>query len=276
MGWGSTRRYALAVVALGAGVWAIPTVAAAHVQLTSPPPRYGKTQSPGPCGSGPVVGERTTFMAGETITVAWTQEIPHGGYYFVRFSPNDDAGFDDNELLMLDEVESQTDYAVEVTLPACSCTDCTLQLWQAQPSLNGGYYACADIELVSSDALSMPPCPEAMVEPTDPTAGGDGSGDGGSADGGSDDGSAPADGGNADDGSAPATSSGGGATADDGAIDDADGGGSDGGAAEGGAGSGSGSGSDGGCAVGPRPAGALGWWSLLLPLGAVTRRRRSR
>ena len=235
------------------------------MQLTSPPPRYTESLSPGPCGAGSVVGERTTFNAGETITVAWVQEIPHGGYYFVRFSPNDDAGFEDNELLMIDEVESQSDYAVEVTLPECSCTDCSLQLWQAQPSLNGGYYACADIELVSSDALSMPPCPEAMVEP-DPTGGGS---DGG----GSDDGSVPADGGNVDGGSASASGTGdGGGMLDDGGAGGSDGGGTDGGAAEGG----SSSGEDGGCSVGAR--GCSGWASmaLWLPLGAAFRRRRSR
>jgi uncharacterized protein (TIGR03382 family) len=172
--WGIVVVGGLAAIAIGLS----PSSAAAHMRLTAPPPRTDAI-FPGPCGSGQVTGGRTVFAPGETITMEWTQEIPHGGFYFVSFGPNDDAGFEDNVLLMVDEVESQSDYAVEVTLPECSCDGCTLQLWQAPASLAGGYYSCADIELRPLDALSADACPMAMVEPGAGNSGGDADGSGG-------------------------------------------------------------------------------------------------
>lgn len=158
-------------------VMTVTSVASAHITLTSPPARHPASDLKyGPCGveSGDARStdptKITTFTAGETITVIWTEVIDHDpSHYRIAFSREGDTfadplGFDDVETVypeLLDGIPdadagSGHEYSVEITLPNEPCDRCSLQLIQVMhdkpPWGPGGgddiYYQCADIILL--------------------------------------------------------------------------------------------------------------------------------
>lgn len=264
----------LVVPTFVAVVSSLPSGAWAHLELTSPPSRYGgEVLKDGPCGhpDNPPGTNRRTFEPGETITVRWTEYVDHPGWYRIAFDEDGDDAFVDpadasdlwnSPAVILDEIADKDggDYAVEVTLPDMECERCTLQVLQVMTDKTGNgwgndefYYQCADLRL-SGDASG--------------TTGGEDTGD-------------PATGGDAS-----GSTTGGDETGDPGGDDTSGVGSTTGTTASGGSDSSPGSGSDSasdstgegdessGCAVtGPRSGSAI---AVLLPLGAcLVRRRRS-
>lgn len=144
--------------------------AQAHVRWLDPPPRSdadGLTE--GPCG-GVSGGAPTPLTAGATIDVSWVVNQSHGNTFRVAFSPGDDLGYDDNVLGTLPDNAGELTVTQSLTLPACTCEACSLQLQQLTASGNAGYYSCADIRLVAADPL--PACPaadpgETSADPSD-------------------------------------------------------------------------------------------------------------
>jgi MYXO-CTERM domain-containing protein len=136
-------------IAVGVFVVAAPSVAAAHVVMTSPTPRSeddGLTMAP--CG-GVASGAPQAFMAGETITVEWEVAVSHGGAITIDFSEADDMNFDDHILAMdLDEMAGATGSA-DVELPDVDCEQCTLRVVQVNPGKDD-YHSCADISLTGA------------------------------------------------------------------------------------------------------------------------------
>jgi len=148
---------------------AAPELALAHIELSSPPNRYGDEQKTGPCGRAD--GERstnvTTYEPGATISVSWDETVNHPSHYRISFDDDGDDGFVDpaemmefysNEAVLIDEIpDSDTrQYEVAVTLPEIECENCTLQLIQVmydKPPYtipgNDIYYNCADLVLKS-------------------------------------------------------------------------------------------------------------------------------
>lgn len=146
----------------------------AHVRLDAPPPRHPETGlKQGPCGKGANDPRTTrpelitTFTAGETITVRFTETIDHDpAHYRIALSYGGDQDFVDptdfedigpEELpILLDGIPdaeggNNQAYNITVTLPDISCEICTLQVMQVmkesfRTSLEGAlYYTCADI-----------------------------------------------------------------------------------------------------------------------------------
>lgn len=150
-------RYALAlglVLALGSN-------AAAHIALTSPPPRTSE-QKAGPCGATGSTRSAnvTAFAAGETITVEWNETVGHPGHYRIAFDDDGNDAFqnpstpDDNfAFTLVDQItdrDGETHYTQTVTLPSTPCANCTLQLMQVMTTAvpyNSFYYQCADITI---------------------------------------------------------------------------------------------------------------------------------
>lgn len=177
----STAYRFLACTALVAGATA-PNYAAAHIDLLSPPSRYGhQEQKEGPCGRQD--GERgsvlAAFVPGATIRVRWEETIDHPGHFRLAFDNEGDDGFVDpvavddfyaNSAVLLDEIEDQDGgiYEISVTLPDVECDRCTLQLVQVMTDKlyngfggssadnNDLYYACSD--LVLSEAAPAEGC----------------------------------------------------------------------------------------------------------------------
>ncbi|HJL20543.1 MAG TPA: hypothetical protein RMH99_33105 [Sandaracinaceae bacterium LLY-WYZ-13_1] len=179
-------RVQLSRVALGGWLVALvalaPRPAAAHLELTSPPSRYGGgVLKEGPCGrTGGARSENVTvFEPGETIEVVFDEYIDHPGHYRVAFDPDGDDDLADPACLSgcdtrTPEIERNTPgvmvlmdgipdrdvrgddtlYRVSVTLPDVECERCTLQVIQVMydkpPQTRPGndvYYQCADLVL---------------------------------------------------------------------------------------------------------------------------------
>jgi uncharacterized protein (TIGR03382 family) len=140
---------------LAAILLALPSLASAHILMTSPTPRSDSDSlKTGPCGNVAPTGSPAVFGVGETITLTWLETVDHPGYYRVAFSPGGDAGYDDN--VLLDDIadvqctSAPCPYEAQVVLPTTPCQGCSLQLIQymgtAPPySL---YFSCADITLL--------------------------------------------------------------------------------------------------------------------------------
>jgi len=159
----------------------VPGIAHAHITLNDPPARNPAADlKEGPCGLG--AGDTrttdptkiTTYTAGETIEIQFTETVPHNSHYRVQLSSTGDAGFvdptgyDDRELGPNDLLQSEDDpapsgfeaeeHTVMVTLPDEPCEECTLQLIQVMtdkpPFTAGGddiYYQCADIVILPGE-----------------------------------------------------------------------------------------------------------------------------
>jgi Lytic polysaccharide mono-oxygenase, cellulose-degrading len=168
------------------------SIAHAHIELGEPEPRYATPLKDGPCGkeSGDARGDNVvTFAPGETITVRWKETVDHPSHYRISF---DDDGTDDfvdpatpdefysNDTVLLDDIPDEPDlvYAVEVTLPDITCSNCTLQLIQVMydkppyvPGTNDLYYQCADLELVEGGGTTAPPTDTGTTGGTTPPTG---------------------------------------------------------------------------------------------------------
>lgn len=194
-----TRTVLAAAFILSAGS------AHAHVKMLKPPPWInegdgllgigaGDPQKGAPCGPGgfdnvtpiPVSNIVTTFKAGETISVEWSETIPHPGYYRIALAENRadlkdptvpftnpdlcnvdhskiPQGAHDNVLadgiFVTSDASSRPGYPelkFSVKLPDKPCDKCTLQLIQFMENHAPGciYYHCADIKIVAAGAGS--------------------------------------------------------------------------------------------------------------------------
>ncbi len=152
-------------------VTSVASSALGHITLVEPTPRHPADDLKfGPCGvrnndSRTTDPARiTTYTAGDTITVRWTETINHPSHFRIALAATDaefvdPTGFDDTSggpNVLLDGIEdpgapSGAEYEVQVTLPSEPCPECTLQLIQVmkdkQPWGNGDdiYYQCADL-----------------------------------------------------------------------------------------------------------------------------------
>lgn len=165
----------------------LPTrLATAHLRLTSPPARHPAADlKDGPCGVGTPDARSTdptlitTYLAGETITVRWTEVVDHDpSHYRIAFSRDGDTEFSDptdysdirsTYPVLLDGIADADAgpghaYSATVTLPSDPCDSCTLQVIQVMhdkpPWGPGGgddiYYQCADIVLTENPDLPPP------------------------------------------------------------------------------------------------------------------------
>lgn len=150
----------------------------AHIEMTSPTPRYADLKS-GPCGRGRTDARTKnvhTYKPGQTITVTWDETVPHPGHYRISFDPNGSSAFTDPKTaderstaapVLIDGIADKSgrgSYSQAVTLPNVECDTCTLQLVQVMtdkaPYGDGDdlYYQCADI-ILSNDAPGTDPAP---------------------------------------------------------------------------------------------------------------------
>ncbi|HUH05749.1 MAG TPA: SCE4755 family polysaccharide monooxygenase-like protein [Kofleriaceae bacterium] len=149
------RRLAPLALVLG-----LPSLASAHVLMTSPTPRnQSDGLKTGPCGNVAATDAPATLMAGATITMSWLETVDHPGYYRVAYSPPGDGGFEEGILLDaiadIDCVDAPCSYTAEVTLPAEPCQGCALQLIQFMGTAApySPYFSCADVTLMAPDPV---------------------------------------------------------------------------------------------------------------------------
>lgn len=154
---------------LAVGLLFVPTVASAHIHLTSPKSRtdsaQGDPQKDEHCGlTGYVRADHpdriTSYLPGSTITVTWAETINHPGYYRIAFQPNgetftippasngdavvggvpqpgnmpteDRTGQTDattGAMILKDRIPDGT-LTTDITLPNMECNNCTLQFMQ--------------------------------------------------------------------------------------------------------------------------------------------------
>jgi hypothetical protein len=154
----------------------VPSIASAHIALTSPTPRYPDLKQ-GPCGKGALdvrTANVTTLEPGAKITVKWNETIGHPGHYRIAFDPNGTALFKDPTSftdvsggpgVLIDGIADKTGmqaYSQEITLPNVECSNCTLQVIQVMTDKppygdgNDNYYQCADIVLKRADGGAPP------------------------------------------------------------------------------------------------------------------------
>lgn len=159
----------------------VPSIAAAHISLTYPPPRTS-SQKQRHCGlAGSTRGATvTTLEPGSTITVTWLETIDHPGHYRISFDDDGEdflvpptatestEGMDPTVIKdLIPDVGGAVPsggrpYSFEITLPDIECTNCTLQLIQMMTE--GGqydsnsdlYYQCADITLARGGGNPTP------------------------------------------------------------------------------------------------------------------------
>ncbi len=149
---------------LGLAIVILPSVAQAHSSWLEPPARtedYALME--GPCGDTPR-GEATQYTAGQVVQTRWGSTQNHFNVFQVAFSPAADEGFDQNIIGSRPDEEDVFDYMQPLTMPMCTCDDCTLQLTQFTATGKLAYYSCADIELVAPQGRDVPPCVPATVE----------------------------------------------------------------------------------------------------------------
>jgi MYXO-CTERM domain-containing protein len=174
----------------------------AHIKMLKPAPWLnegdglfgvgaGDPQKGGPCGPGgyddiqpiPLSNKITEFRAGETITVEWTETIPHPGWFRIALAENR-ADLKDPQVqidascnvmprssipmgahgnVLADGLFLKSSYDVlkdpytyEVTLPNKPCEKCTLQLIQFMEQHAPGciYYHCADIKILPANSAT--------------------------------------------------------------------------------------------------------------------------
>lgn len=132
----------------------------AHIQLRSPAART-TAQKAGPCGAAGSQrgGTVTVFQPGETITVEWDETVDHPGHFRLAFDDDGDDAFinpmrstDNFSFTLMEPIADKAGghYTQQITLPATSCTNCTLQLMQIMQTTepyNSFYWQCADIQI---------------------------------------------------------------------------------------------------------------------------------
>ncbi len=168
---------------------AVPSVAAAHITLTDPPPRttMEKTRH---CGSSTAPRQATPKVAapGSKYTVKWTETIDHPGHFRISFSMNNGTdfvipptstgttmGMPTVLVDLIADVQGNfpaagRPYSQEITLPNVECNNCTLQVIQlmtdkppytTDTASDDIYFQCADFILTNG----APPQPDAGVPP---------------------------------------------------------------------------------------------------------------
>jgi MYXO-CTERM domain-containing protein len=184
------RSAGLAFVALAV---VTPSVAAAHVRITSPTPRLSDQLKDRPCGlSGSTRANAHTYRPGSQLHLVWDEYVTHPGWFRISFQQNGDTfetplasngptgsgaaanyptedltGKTDpatGSLIIADRIPHGT-LSFDVTLPNVECDSCTLQLIQMmtdKPPYSTAvtsddiYYACVDLVL----SASAPPSPQ--------------------------------------------------------------------------------------------------------------------
>jgi MYXO-CTERM domain-containing protein len=182
----------VATVALATWCGLDTTLAHAHIKLLKPAAwlkenDLGGPQKGGPCGPGggddvqptPTSGAITTFEVGETITLEWTETVPHPGHFRVAFAADRNelkdpelevdanCNYDESKLptgahgnVLADGLflrprsgprdETGKIFSTQITLPSEPCEKCTLQVLQFMENHPPKciYYHCADVRLV--------------------------------------------------------------------------------------------------------------------------------
>lgn len=167
----------------------VPSIAAAHIQLSYPPART-TMQKTRHCGDPAVArsANPTVLKPGAQLTVVWYETIDHPGHFRISFDndgenfivpPNATAttvGTDPTVLIdLIADVQGNfpaagRKYEQTITLPNMECANCTLQVIQLMtdkpPYTTNAlsddiYYQCAD--LVLSNTAPPPPMVDAGV-----------------------------------------------------------------------------------------------------------------
>jgi MYXO-CTERM domain-containing protein len=224
-----TGHKATQVAALALVTWCSLGASAthAHIKLRKPAAwlvenDLGGPQKGSPCGPGggddvqptPTSGEVTTFEAGETITLEWTETVPHPGHFRVAFAADRSAlkdpelevdamcNYDESKLptgahgnVLADGLflrprsgprdETGKTFTTQITLPNEPCEKCTLQVLQFMENHPPKciYYHCADVRLVPRGSLADADAgvSQAGKPGSSPAAGSSAAGKGGSA-----------------------------------------------------------------------------------------------
>lgn len=134
---------------------AVPSVASAHIVITSPTPRVDSDnvkEAGAPCG-GPRGDNITQLTGGQMFTFEYDETVAHPGFFQLNFSMEGD----DNWVSLDDEIPDQGgdqpgSYSHTFEVPDVDCTDCTFQFVQVMEDRNPptNYYACIDVEITSS------------------------------------------------------------------------------------------------------------------------------
>lgn len=171
-----------------AAVLLAPSMAAAHIQLMSPPART-TMQKNRHCGD-PAAARSASpkvLAPGSQLSVVWFETIDHPGHFRISFDvdgtdffvpPNTTAttvGMDPTVMIdLIPDVQGNLPaqgrrYEQTITLPNVECANCTLQVIQLMtdkppytvtPASDDIYYQCADIVLSNS---APPPMVDAGV-----------------------------------------------------------------------------------------------------------------
>jgi hypothetical protein len=160
----------------------IPAAARAHIQLTSPQPRYVQDNNglkTAPCGSGSRTGAVTKLSPGQTLTVTWKESVSHAGHYRIALAASESEFVEPKDLSvpstlpswdLADGIQDKTGtqtYSQSVQIPQVECPTCVLQLIQVMSagtdgtntgSFSGVYHACADVSIATGagDAGASP------------------------------------------------------------------------------------------------------------------------
>jgi len=175
-----------------------PSLASAHIRVTSPPSRDQVNIKSRHCGvTGSARAHVYTALPGSTLHVVWDEFVPHPGYFRVSFNQNGDTfrippvpagggyptenltGMMDpggsGSLIIADQIAHPA-LSLDVTLPDVECASCTLQVIQMMTDKppytidtgsNDIYFQCVDLVLTRS----APMIDAGTVNPGDPDAG---------------------------------------------------------------------------------------------------------
>lgn len=188
----SSLAVALAPALALAGVLA-PSLAAAHVRITSPTPRSSNDLKQRHCGrTGSARANVQTYRPGAPLRLTWEEYVEHPGWLRVAFQPSGDTfpvppastgptGNGRSSNYPTENLTGRTDPAtgaviiadrivtgttsLDLTLPSMECDRCTLQLIQmmtdkppysVDAASDDIYYACVDLVLSNSAPLPGP------------------------------------------------------------------------------------------------------------------------
>ena len=165
----------------------IPSVAAAHIRITSPTPRSTTDLKDQHCGAaGSARANVHTLAPGSVLHLVWDEYIVHPGWFRVSFQKNGDifeippistgpSGTGAKSNYPTEDLTGKTDptsgsqiiadrivhgtLSLDVTLPNVECNNCTLQLIQmmtdkppysSDAASDDIYFACVDLVLSAS------------------------------------------------------------------------------------------------------------------------------
>lgn len=160
-------KYALLILILASSGGALGHARFKIGSITPPRDQSSGLKTP-ECGSVPRTATPKVFKPGEVINVEWEETVNHLGYFMIRFSKENDTGFD-NTVLVPQYIDDQNGdiengakhfFHTDVTLPNLNCDACTLQLVQVMQDPGkkvSNYYSCSDIQLVGPLDPNTPP-----------------------------------------------------------------------------------------------------------------------